>query len=139
MKWAYLILILIFVSGCVQLADLKKPEDAPGPETFVIPSETSRIRHDGTEVFVDMTARQWEFLPNYIEVNRGDTVTIYAQSADILHSIAIPGLDIEQALEPNRPVTIRFVADREGEYNFKSTKYSGIGFLKMKGIIVVKP
>ena len=139
MKWAYLIFVLLFASGCVQLADVKKPDATPAPETFVAPNETSRIRYDGNQVFVDMTARQWEFLPNYIQVNKGDTVTIYAESADILHGIAIPDFGIDQALEPGKPVTIKFVADKEGEHSFKSTKYSGIGFMKMKGEIVVRP
>ncbi|MEK6816691.1 MAG: cupredoxin domain-containing protein [Nanoarchaeota archaeon] len=138
MKWAYLIIVLALVSGCVSLPDVKKPGQ-PQPQQPQPISDSSRIRHDSGTVFVDMIARQWEFVPDYIEVKKGDTLRIEAQSVDTLHSIAIPDLGIEKALEPGKPAVIEFIADREGEYGFKSTKYSGIGFLKMKGKIVVTP
>lgn len=85
---------------------------------------------------ISMTARVWDFVPNLIEINKGDKVKLTVTAVDVKHGISIFG--INKKLEPNKPEVIEFTADETGEFPFFCTVYCGDGHGSMKGKVIVR-
>ncbi len=91
---------------------------------------------DGIKEFT-MTAKQWEFEPNTIEVNQGDLVKLSVTSIDVAHGIAILDYKINEYLSPGNEVKIEFVADKKGTFPFACSVSCGVGHRDMRGVLVV--
>ncbi|MBI4143343.1 cupredoxin domain-containing protein [Candidatus Woesearchaeota archaeon] len=85
-----------------------------------------------------MTAKQFEFEPGTIEVNKGDKVKLIVTSADVPHGISIPEYGINERLDVGKPVTIEFTADKEGTFTAFCSVFCGSGHGNMKGKIIVR-
>ena len=90
-------------------------------------------------VVIKMTAKKYEFAPAEITVTKGQQVKIEVTSLDRTHGLAINDYNVDVKLKKDEPVTVEFVADREGEFTFKCSDYCGLGHRKMKGKLIVKP
>jgi len=86
---------------------------------------------------IQMIAKQFEFAPSRITVKKGDTVRLIVTSTDVMHGIAIPEFGVDQALPPNEPETIEFVADKTGEFSYICNVYCGSSHSAMRGTLVV--
>jgi cytochrome c oxidase subunit II len=86
-----------------------------------------------------MTAERYAFTPDRIEVTEGDTVRIVLTSVDVPHGLAIKRLRIEEVAPKGESVTIEFVADTPGVYEFICAEYCGSGHRRMTGVLVVTP
>lgn len=88
----------------------------------------------------DMTAKKWEFSPNTITVNKGDTVILHIKSIDVNHGFAFPSgfNDINVTLRPGETVDVEFVADQEGTFMFVCSIICGSGHSRMIGQLIVK-
>lgn len=86
----------------------------------------------------NMTAKQFEFIPNKITVNVGDTVILHITSTDVAHGIAIPQFGVSQQLPPGQEETVQFVADKAGTYTFYCNVFCGSGHRSMIGSLVVQ-
>ena len=98
--------------------------------------QVSGILQDGHRV-IEVTARQFEFDPGRIVVNKGETIQLEVVSEDVTHGIYIEGYDIDEQLEPDEPVTITFDADKEGRFVFRCSVYCGAGHSDMDGELIV--
>jgi len=85
-----------------------------------------------------MTAKQFAFEPEIIEVNKGDKIRLIVTSVDVPHGIAIPEYGINERLNPGEPVAIEFIADKEGTFTAFCSVFCGSGHSNMKGKIIVK-
>jgi len=85
-----------------------------------------------------LTAKQWEFIPSQITVNKGDRVRLTITSVDVPHGFALSEYGINQVLNPGQPVTVEFVADKEGTFNTFCSVSCGIGHSGMRGSLIVK-
>ena len=85
-----------------------------------------------------MTAKQFKFDPDTIEVNKGDTVRLIVTSTDVPHGIAIPEYGINAKLAVGTPTTIEFVADKTGTFNAFCSVFCGSGHSGMKGTLIVR-
>jgi cytochrome c oxidase subunit 2 len=85
-----------------------------------------------------ITARQWEFEPSTITVNKGDTVRLIITSTDVTHGIIIPQFGVNLVLDPGQTETVEFVADKIGKHPFYCNVYCGAGHSQMKGVLIVK-
>ncbi len=85
-----------------------------------------------------VTAKQFVFEPATIEVNKGDRVRLLVTSVDVPHGISIPEYGINERLDPGKPVTIEFIAEKEGTFTTFCSVFCGSGHSNMKGKIVVK-
>jgi cytochrome c oxidase subunit 2 len=92
---------------------------------------------------ITLYAKQWEFTPNIIEVNQGDTVVINLISLDVSHGIYFEGYEIKgyAIMFENKPsnVTITFKADKPGTYIFRCAITCGPFHPFMTGKLVVQP
>jgi len=84
-----------------------------------------------------ITARQFEFSPSTIQVNKGDRVRIIAETADVNHGLAIPDFKVDLLLEPGKPQTVEFVADKTGTFTFFCNVPCGEGHREMTGTLIV--
>ena len=85
-----------------------------------------------------MTAKQFAFEPSTIEVNKGDKVRLIVTSTDVPHGIAIKEYGINEQLNPGKPVTIEFTADKAGTFTAYCSVFCGSGHSSMKGKLIVK-
>ena len=134
----FLIIILmaaiLFMSACSQ----QKPDNLVGQGTPV----EQQGQQTNTQPAVDvkefkMIAKQFSFTPDTIEVNKGDKVRLIVTSTDIAHGIAITEYGINERLEPGKPVTIEFTADKLGTFTAYCSVFCGSGHSGMKGKLIV--
>lgn len=85
-----------------------------------------------------MSAKKWEFNPPRIEVNKGDSVVLKITSTDVAHGFNLPDFNIREDLNPGQEVTIRFVADKTGTFNFYCDIFCGAGHREMTGELIVR-
>jgi cytochrome c oxidase subunit II len=87
---------------------------------------------------IDVIASRFRFEPATISVAQGDTVRLRLRSADATHSFAIKAFRVK-ALIPKggEPVTVEFVVDQAGSFDFTCAEYCGTGHAGMKGRLVV--
>jgi heme/copper-type cytochrome/quinol oxidase subunit 2 len=93
---------------------------------------------DGQSVQIEMTARQWEFLPATVTVNEGDKVRLVITSADVDHGFAIPEFGVSQRLESGQITTVEFTADKKGTFSFFCNVLCGSGHQGMRGTLIVQ-
>jgi cytochrome c oxidase subunit 2 len=85
-----------------------------------------------------ITATKYKFDPARIEVTAGDTVRLILKSADVTHGFAIREFGVKAKLpKDGTPVTVEFLADQAGTFNFTCSVYCGSGHRGMKGQLVV--
>lgn len=78
------------------------------------------------------------FQPNYLEVRKGQRVTIQLTSKDGTHSLAIPGLALKTApVAPGMSNELTFVADQVGDFEIKCDTVCGKLHRQMGGRLVV--
>jgi cytochrome c oxidase subunit 2 len=87
---------------------------------------------------IDIVASRFKFEPTTITVAQGDSVRLRLHSADRTHGIAIKAFRVK-ALIPKvgEAVTVEFVADQAGRFDFTCSEYCGSGHAGMKGSLVV--
>ena len=85
-----------------------------------------------------MIAKQWEFIPGILRVNEGDTIILHVTAIDVPHGFALPTFDIRESLPVDEEVTIEFVADQKGTFNFFCSVPCGTGHKSMKGELIVE-
>jgi cytochrome c oxidase subunit 2 len=100
------------------------PEPTPGPEP--VPQKKFTI-----------TAKRFEFIPAIITVNQGDEVTLTITSTDVTHGFAIGEYFINERLEPREPKTVKFIANRKGEFDIICNVPCGSGHGSMRGKLIV--
>jgi nitrous-oxide reductase len=133
-------------------ADKVKPIKVYKPGTNPISGEIDpfraeggkeRITRNGSKVEVFMTAIRSHFVPDQIEVEEGDEVTIHLTSLesaeDQTHGFTIDMYNINVSLEPGKHENITFKADMPGTYPMYCTEFCSALHLEMTGYLLVKP
>jgi len=141
-----LLISLFLISACEQQKAVEKPEDLVGQGTPVkqqVPADGQQVEEKIVVLSEEVkefkiTAKQFQFEPSTIEVNKGDTVKLIVTSADVPHGISIPEYGINERLDPGKPVTIEFKAEKEGTFTAFCSVFCGSGHSAMKGKIIVK-
>jgi cytochrome c oxidase subunit II len=129
---------------------VSSPVPAPGFEDvdeMIVNDDGDKMMVDDDEVMIeepsdtvksfDITAKQWEFIPNRIEVNKGDSVTLFIASIDVNHGIGIPDFGVFTALKPGQTTEVQFIADKAGTYTFFCNVQCGSGHRGMTGTLIV--
>lgn len=85
-----------------------------------------------------ITAKQFEFIPSTIAVNKGDKVKLSINSADVTHGFSISEYGINENINPGKTTIVEFTADKAGEFTFFCSIYCGTGHKSMKGKLIVQ-
>ena len=110
-------------------------EDTPVPAQENITENSTEPQREVKEFA--MTARQWEFTPSTITVNKGDLVKLSIRSLDVSHGIALPEFGVNAVLTRGQETNVEFVADKQGVYSFFCSVQCGIGHSNMRGRLIV--
>ncbi|MGA7521694.1 MAG: cupredoxin domain-containing protein [Acidobacteriaceae bacterium] len=88
---------------------------------------------------LSVVMKKWVIVPNRIVVRQGARVELVVSSGDIEHGIAVPGLGINEPVQPRKPAVVRFLAQTPGTYPMHCSILCGRGHDKMTGVIVITP
>ncbi len=142
-----LLLVAVLIVGCygTQTAAPTEPAATGEGATIGVPApgnedvEEMVVKSYGGEVKeFEITAKQWEFVPNIIRVNLGDTVKLTITSADVTHGFNLPDFGIREALDPGKTVIVEFDADKKGTFTFACYIPCGRGHGGMNGKLIVE-
>ena len=87
---------------------------------------------------IDVIASNFKFEPSIISIAQGEKVRLRLRSADRNHHFAIKGFRVKALIpKTGEAVTVDFVADRAGTFEFTCAEYCGTGHSGMKGRLVV--
>jgi heme/copper-type cytochrome/quinol oxidase subunit 2 len=86
-----------------------------------------------------LTARDYHFSPDRIEVSKDDLVKLTVQSADNAYSLAIDEYRVSRRIPAGGSTTVEFRADQTGTFAFYSDMKSDARHSQMKGQLVVRP
>lgn len=105
-------------------------------ETGVVKTNDSSTTKSTVQEF-DVVASQFEFTPSTITVKKGDTVKLNLLSEDVPHGFSLAAFDINETLTPGKTITVEFVADQAGTFNFICNVVCGSGHSGMTGQLIV--
>jgi len=122
--------LLVFAGGIfVFLRNFSDNEDTSTPASVI---NDSAVRE------IEVTAKQWEFIPATITVSQGDKVRLKITSIDVAHGLALPDFDVSAYLAPGKTTTVEFEADKKGTFSFFCNVICGRGHNQMRGVLIVQ-
>jgi cytochrome c oxidase subunit 2 len=89
------------------------------------------------ERVIRITARKFEFVPENIELRKGEPVVLAFTTADVLMGFNAPDFKVRADIVPGQVARVRFIPDRTGEFEFYCDNFSGEGHETMSGTIRV--
>jgi nitrous-oxide reductase len=112
------------------------------PHAIWSPEEASVVR-TGNKVEVKMIAIRSRFLPDQIEVQQGDEVTIHVtnteQSTDMIHGLGISEHNLNVVVDPGETKTVTFTVEKAGVFPFYCTNFCSALHQEMQGYLAVRP
>ena len=107
--------------------------------TFVCAGIAAKAQTEtaGNPVEIKITARQFEFEPKLITVQKGKPVRLLITATDVQHGFAIEDLGINTKLKPNEVTVVEFTPTRVGRFPFACSVMCGTGHEEMTGELVV--
>ena len=124
--WFWLLSAVAF-AGCASLF----PETSPPAGAPV----------DAKRLSFTMVARNYRCEPSIIAVDRegrSALVKVTIRSEGVRHIFSIPDLGVRRNLEPGQEVTVEFLAERSGVFDFGCTRFPLIIPLDHKGKLAIK-
>lgn len=104
-----------------------------GSVTRLLAQEQAPNRREFT-----ITARDYKFSPDRIEVMQDDLVKLTVQSADVAYSFTIDAYRLSRRIPAGGSATIEFRADQPGSFPFYSNMTSDTRHNSMRGELVVR-
>lgn len=86
---------------------------------------------------IRITARNYQFSPNEIEVNRGDTLKIELSSADFRYDFSLDGYGLSKTVNGEETINFEIEVTESGVFNF-SCKLNCVGHPEAKGTLTVR-
>ena len=87
----------------------------------------------------DLTASNYRFSPDHLEVKQDELVKLTVRSTDVAYSLTIDEYRVSKRVPAGGEVTFEFRADRAGEFPFYSNLTSDSRHSTMKGRLIVRP
>jgi nitrous-oxide reductase len=117
-------------------------------QTYEVPPTATKLGEEkvvrnGNKVDVFMTCIRSKFVPDTLEVHKGDQVTVHLTNVetvrDMTHGIAISKVGINLAVDPGQTAETTFTAGKPGTYWYYCTWFCSALHLEMRGRLLVKP
>jgi heme/copper-type cytochrome/quinol oxidase subunit 2 len=86
-----------------------------------------------------VTARDYSFSPNRVEVQQDDLIKLTIQSADNAYGFTIDDYRVSKRVPAGGSTVIEFRADRAGTFAFYSNLSNDARHSQMRGQLVVRP
>ena len=89
------------------------------------------------ERVIRVTARKFEFVPNDIELKKGEPVVLEFTSADVVMGFSLPDFKLRTDIVPGGITRLALTPDRTGEFEFVCDHFCGDFHEDMSGRIRV--
>ena len=89
------------------------------------------------EKVIRILARKFEFVPNDIELKKGEPVVFEFTSADVLMGFSLPDLKLRTDIPPGQVTRLRLTPERTGTFEFVCDNFCGEFHEDMAGRIRV--
>lgn len=89
------------------------------------------------EKVIRITARKFEFVPEKIELKKGEPVVLEFTTADVLMGFNAPEFKVRIDIAPGQVARVRLTPDRTGEFEYFCDNFCGEGHETMSGTIHV--
>jgi cytochrome c oxidase subunit 2 len=89
-------------------------------------------------VEIKVTAKQFEFAPRTITVQKGKPVKLVITSADVDHGIKLEEFGVNQKVPAKQTINVTFTPDRVGRFEFRCSVVCGTGHDDMLGELIVE-
>lgn len=86
---------------------------------------------------IQIAAKRYQFVPDHIEVKKGQPVTLTLHSLDVTHGLAIKELGIKTEIPKGRDTSVSFTPTAAGTFEGKCSHFCGSGHGSMKFTVVV--
>jgi heme/copper-type cytochrome/quinol oxidase subunit 2 len=86
-----------------------------------------------------VTARDYSFSPNRVEVQQDDLIKLTVQSADNAYGFTIDDYRVSKRVPAGGSTIVEFRADRPGTFAFYSNLSNDSRHSKMSGQLIVRP
>ena len=86
-----------------------------------------------------VTARDYSFSPNRVEVQQDDLIKLTVQSADNAYGFTIDDYRVSKRVPAGGSTVVEFRADRAGTFAFYSNLSNDTRHSKMSGQLIVRP
>jgi heme/copper-type cytochrome/quinol oxidase subunit 2 len=86
-----------------------------------------------------VTARDFRFSPNRLEVTQDDLVKVTVRSEDVAYSLTIDAYRLSKRVPAGGETTLEFRADRTGTFPFYSNLTNDSRHTQTRGELVVRP
>jgi cytochrome c oxidase subunit 2 len=123
--------LLLIGAGTALLAGAAVPHAQAGPASG---QEQAPNRRE-----FELTASNYRFTPDRIEVTQDELVKLTVRSMDVAYSLTIDEYRVSKRVPAGGEVTFEFRADRVGTFPFYSNLTSESRHQGMKGALVVRP
>jgi cytochrome c oxidase subunit 2 len=131
-------LVIVSVAGSLRVPG---PSGAIDPERVFStpPFDQPGIRKTGTGAYEAVIIGQvWLFRPDEIRVPVDAEITFTATTADVIHSLYIPGTGVNMTLVPGQITRDTYRFEEPGEYLMVCNEYCGVGHHTMYGKVIVE-
>lgn len=88
---------------------------------------------------IHLLMKKWAIVPNRVVVPQGAKVELIVVTSDVEHGIAVPGLAINEPVQPGWTTVVRFLAQKPGTYPMRCSIACGRGHDQMTGEVIVTP
>jgi cytochrome c oxidase subunit II len=119
--------IILILSGCAQKEASAPTHSADHTQAAAPTQAASGVKE------IKVTAKNFEFDPGEVHVNKGDKVKIIFENKEGAHGLSIPDYKIDL----KQPGSAEFVADRAGTFPIVCSVVCGVGHAKMAGKLIV--
>ena len=91
----------------------------------------------GSERVIKVVARKWVFLPNAIELRKGEPVTLEFTAPEVVMGFNAPDFKVRADIIPGQVAKVRFTPDKAGTFTFLCDIFCGDGHEQMSGRLIV--
>ena len=91
-----------------------------------------------SERVVKVLAKKFVFVPDTIELEKGETVVFEFTSADVFMGFFAPDFKARSDIIPGMTTKLRFTPDKAGTFPFICDVFCGDGHENMAGTLVIK-
>jgi cytochrome c oxidase subunit 2 len=127
-KWIKLLCLAVGVSMIISACGGGKSNNGGGS------SDSGPSASTGETKSFTINAKNWSFDPGEIRVSKGDTVEIKLVNDEGFHEVEIKGYG--KTIKGDG--TVKFTADKAGEFEFICSVFCGTGHNDMKGKLIVE-
>ena len=86
---------------------------------------------------IKLVAKKFEFVPEKIEIKRGEAVSLQISAPDVAMGFFLPDFKLRADIVPGRVTTLLLTPDKAGTFMFTCDVFCGSGHGDMGGALVV--